>query len=97
MRAAGAKSGGTELPEQPPAAGSGASDLDAMPPEKRAELEAVATKYGFKNLSEWSDVASSVVMSYAYAVQGKKPGAIEDVIKLNFCLFRISWIAAAKL
>jgi hypothetical protein len=35
-------------------------------------LEAIAIKHGFKDLDEWSTVASSVAMSNAYAIQGKK-------------------------
>ena len=34
-------------------------------------MTAVATKHGFKDLQEWSDVAQSVVMSYAYLREGK--------------------------
>lgn len=83
MRATSAKFDATELPEHPPAAGDANSDLGAMPPDKRKALEAVATKYGFKDLDEWSSVASSVAMSYAYALQGKKPGSLEEAVKKN--------------
>ena len=42
-------------------------------------MTAVATKHGFKDLQEWSDVAQSVVMSYAYLREGKGlAGARQD-------------------
>jgi hypothetical protein len=82
MRAAAAKFGQTELPEHAPAAGTG-SDLDAMPDDKRKALEAIAVKYGFKDLEEWSLVASSVAMSYTYALQIKRPDALEEAVRLN--------------
>jgi hypothetical protein len=83
MREASAKFGSTQLPEHAPAADSGTSDLDAMSPEKRKALEDVASKHGFSSLEEWTTVGSSVVMSYAYAVQGKKPGSLDQAVKLN--------------
>ncbi len=83
MRAASAKFGQTELPENAPAPGAENSDLNAMSADKRKALEEVAAKHGFKNLDEWSTVASSVVMSYAYAMQGKKPGSLEEAVKAN--------------
>ena len=83
MKDEGAKFPGTELSEAQPAPGSGVSDLDAMPADKRAALEAVAKKHGFKDLQEWSDVANSVVMTYIYAAQGKKPGAVDEAVKMN--------------
>ena len=83
MRAASAKFGQTEMPEHPPAAGSDGSDLDAMGGDKRAALEAVATKHGFKNLEEWSDVASAVAMSYTYAIQEKTSAGLEEAVRLN--------------
>jgi|GEM_PF-2880326 len=82
MRETGAKFEGTELPD-PTAGGSTASDLDAMPADKRDALEAVAKKHGFKDLEEWSLVANSVVMSYVYAAQGKEPGSVEEAVRLN--------------
>jgi hypothetical protein len=54
-----------------PDAPSDKSDLELLPPEKREAMTAVATKHGFKDLQEWSDVAQSVVMSYAYLREGK--------------------------
>ncbi len=54
-----------------------------MPADKRAALEAVAKKHGFKDLQEWTDVANSVVMSYVYAAQGKKPGSVEEAVRMN--------------
>jgi hypothetical protein len=78
----GAKFPGTELPERQASGGTG-SDLDALPADKRRALEEVATKYGFKNLDEWTAVASSVVMSYTYAKQGKHPGEVEQAVKVN--------------
>ncbi len=47
------------------------SSDESLSPEKRAAMTAVATKHGFKDLQEWSDVAQSVVMSYAYLREGK--------------------------
>ena len=79
MRETGAKFPGTTLPEP----NSKTSDLDAMPADKRAALEKVATKHGFKDLEEWSNVANSVVMTYVYAAQGKKPGSVEEAVRLN--------------
>jgi hypothetical protein len=66
MRAAGAKFPVTE-PTEEAAAG---SDLDALSPEKRKAMEEVATKHGIKDLEEWTTVASSIVMSYAYVKEG---------------------------
>src|SRR5262245_18692941 len=63
MRAASAKFDATELPEQSPGTDGTNSDLDAMSADKRKALEAIATKHGFKDLDEWSSVASSVAMS----------------------------------
>jgi hypothetical protein len=80
MRAAGEKFPGTQVSES---AVPGSSDLDALPADKRAALEAVAAKHGFSGVEEWSDVASSVVMTYIFAMQGKKPGAINDAVKAN--------------
>jgi hypothetical protein len=82
MGAVGAKFPGTELPERP-ASGSTGSELDALPADKRRALEEVAAKYGFKTLDDWTAVASSVVMSYTYAKQGKRPGALEQAVKVN--------------
>lgn len=67
MREVSAKFGTTQMPDEPSAGG----DLAALPPEKREAMTAVATKHGFKDLQEWSDVAESVVMSYAYLREGK--------------------------
>ncbi|HZJ11458.1 MAG TPA: hypothetical protein VFD26_02255 [Methyloceanibacter sp.] len=83
MRKRGGEFPGTELPEKQYAPGSDKSELDAMPAEKRAALEAVATKHGFKDLEEWTDVANSVVMSYVYAAQNKKPGSVEEAVRMN--------------
>lgn len=83
MQTTGAKFPGTELPEKPPAPGSGASDFDAMPADKREALEAVAKQHGFTNLQEWSEIANTTVMSYVYAAQGKKPGAVEEAVRAN--------------
>jgi hypothetical protein len=80
MRSAAQKFSDTTLPESPPTKESAASDLEALPADKREALEAVAKKYGFSSLSEWSDVAASVTMSYAYALQGKKPGAVKEAV-----------------
>jgi len=82
MRKTGAEFPGTELPDEPSEGGQ-TSDLDAMPADKRAALEAVAKKHGFKDLQEWTDVANSVVMSYVYAAQGKKPGSVEEAVRMN--------------
>jgi hypothetical protein len=67
MKEVGAKFGATQMPDAP----SDKSDLELLPPEKREAMTAVATKHGFKDLQEWSDVAQSVVMSYAYLREGK--------------------------
>lgn len=83
MRATGSEFPGTQLPEKQPAPGSEASDLDAMPADKRAALETVAKKHGFSDLQEWSDVANSVVMTYIYLAQGKKPGSVEEAVRMN--------------
>ncbi|WP_141701299.1 hypothetical protein [Methyloceanibacter methanicus] len=66
IRETGAKFPGTEMPEQPPAPGSAASDLDAMSAEKRAALEAVAkhtdsrtSRIGPTPPAPWSAATSS--------------------------------------
>lgn len=82
MRKTGAEFPGTELPDEPSEGGQ-TSDLDAMPADKRAALETVAKRHGFKDLQEWTDVANSVVMSYVYAAQGKKPGSVEEAVRMN--------------
>ncbi|MCJ7526942.1 MAG: hypothetical protein MUO37_02340 [Methyloceanibacter sp.] len=77
MREIGAKFPAAQTPDEPSGKSdsdkgdSDKSDLDALPPEKREAMTAVATKHGFKDLQEWSDVAQSVVMSYAYLREGK--------------------------
>jgi hypothetical protein len=72
MREIGAKFPAAQAPDEPSDKNdSDKSDLDALPPEKREAMTAVATKHGFKDLHEWSDVAQSVVMSYAYLREGK--------------------------
>jgi hypothetical protein len=43
-------------------------------------MTAVATKHGFKDLQEWSDVAQSVVMSYAYLREGKGPQELDKMV-----------------
>lgn len=83
MRKTGAEFPGTQLPNKPPAPGSDKSDLDAMPEDKRAALEEVAKKHGFEDLQQWSDVANSVVMTYVFAAQGKKPGSVQEAVRLN--------------
>lgn len=67
MKEVVAKFPATQMPDEP----SDKSDLEMLPPDKRAAMTAVATKHGFKDLQEWSDVAQSVVMSYAYLREGK--------------------------
>jgi hypothetical protein len=64
MKEVGAKFGATQMPEAP----SDKSDLELL---EREAMTAVATKHGFTDLQEWSDVAQSVVMSYAYLREGK--------------------------
>ncbi|ODR95731.1 hypothetical protein AUC70_02280 [Methyloceanibacter stevinii] len=83
IRKTGAKFSKTQLPEKPPLPGSGDSDLDALPADKHAALEAVAQKHGFKNLEEWSDTAGTVVRGYIFLAQGKKPGATDTALRLN--------------
>jgi len=52
MRETGAKFPGTELPDADPTPSGARSDLDAMPADKRAALEAVAKKHDFKDLQD---------------------------------------------
>jgi hypothetical protein len=81
MRAIGAKFPATQTPDEPSGKGdSDKSDLDALPPEKREAMTAVATKHGFKDLEEWSAVASSVVMSYAYLREGKGLDELDKMV-----------------
>lgn len=77
MRAVGAKFPATQ-PTDEAAAG---SDLDALSPEKRKAMEEVATKHGFKDLEEWTTVASSIVMSYAYVREGKRVGELDKMVE----------------
>lgn len=56
------------------------SELKHMPEDKRAAMTEVATTNGFKDLDDWSVVGSSIAMSYAYALQGKKPGELAKTI-----------------
>jgi hypothetical protein len=56
------------------------SELKHMPEDKRAAMTEVATSNGFKDLDDWSVVGSSIAMSYAYALQGKKPGELAKTI-----------------
>lgn len=67
MKEVGAKFPTTQMPD----AEGDNSDIESLSPEKREAMTAVATKHGFKDLQEWSDVAQSVVMSYAYLREGK--------------------------
>jgi hypothetical protein len=62
MRAIGAKFFATQTPDEP----SDKSDLDALPPEKREAMTAVA---------------SSVVMSYAYLREGKVRDELDKMVK----------------
>jgi hypothetical protein len=80
MRRVAAKFGGAELPAQ---AGVDAAGIAAMPAAKRKALEAVAAEHGFESLNQWTDVASSVTMTYVYAMQGKKPGSLDEAVKAN--------------
>jgi hypothetical protein len=43
----------------------------------------VASTNGFKDLDDWSVVGSSIAMSYAYALQGKKPGELAKTISAH--------------
>lgn len=67
MKEVSAKFPVTQMPDAP----TDKSGVDLLPPDKRDAMSAVATKHGFKDLQEWSDVAQSVVMSYAYLREGK--------------------------
>lgn len=78
MRAVGGKFPVTEPTEE--AAAAAGSDLDALSPEKRKAMEEVATKHGFKDLEEWTTVASSIVMSYAYVKEGKRVGELDKMV-----------------
>ena len=48
---------------QPPDGQSDKSDIESLSPEKREAMTAVATKHGFKDLQEWSDVAHELRLS----------------------------------
>ena len=67
MKEVGAKFPTTQTPDGQ----SDKSDIESLSPEKRKAMTAVATKHGFRDLQEWSDVAQSVIMSYAYLREGK--------------------------
>lgn len=56
------------------------SELEAMSPEKRKAMEAVATKHGFKDLEEWIAVTNSVAMSYAYLREGKSQKDLDAMV-----------------
>ena len=73
MKEVVAKFPATQMPDEP----SDKSDLEMLPPDKRAAMTAVATKHGFKDLQEWSDVAQSVVMSYA---EGKGLNELDKMV-----------------
>jgi hypothetical protein len=74
MKEVGAKFPQTEMPD------ASESDIESLPPDKRDAMTAVATKHGFKDLQEWSDVAQSVVMSYAYLREGKGPEELDKMV-----------------
>jgi hypothetical protein len=76
MKEVVAKFPATQMPDEP----SDKSDLEMLPPDKRAAMTAVATKHGFKDLQEWSDVAQSVVMSYAYLREGKGLNELDKMV-----------------
>jgi hypothetical protein len=76
MKEVVAKFPATQMPDEP----SDKSDLQMLPPDKRAAMTAVATKHGFKDLQEWSDVAQSVVMSYAYLREGKGLNELDKMV-----------------
>jgi len=59
------------------------SELKHMREDKRAAMTEVATTNGFKDLDDWSVVGSSIAMSYAYALQGKKPGELAKTISAH--------------
>jgi len=75
MKEVVAKFPATQMPEP-----SDKSDLEMLPPDKRAAMTAVTTKHGFKDLQEWSDVAQSVVMSYAYLREGKGLNELDKMV-----------------
>jgi hypothetical protein len=54
MKEVGAKFPTTQTPDGQ----SYKSDIESLSPEKREAMTAVATKHGFKDLQEWSDVVS---------------------------------------
>jgi hypothetical protein len=76
MKEVVAKFPATQMPDEP----RDKSDLEMLPPDKRAAMTAVATKHGFKDLQEWSDVAQSVVMSYAYLREGKGLNELDKMV-----------------
>lgn len=59
------------------------SEFEHVQQEKRDAMNAVAKAHGFKDVDEWSVVASTVAMSYAYGLQGKKPGEVAKTISAN--------------
>jgi hypothetical protein len=74
MKEVGAKFPQAEMPD------ASQNDIASMPADKRDAMTAVATKHGFKDLQEWSDVAQSVVMSYAYLREGKGPQELDKMV-----------------
>ncbi len=82
MREAAKKFPKTELPDSVIDEAPG-SELKHMPEDKRAAMTEVATANGFKDLDDWSVVGSSIAMSYAYALQGKKPGELAKTISAH--------------
>ncbi len=59
------------------------SEFQHMAQEKRDAMNAIAKAHGFKDVDDWSVVASSIAMSYAYGLQGKKPGEVAKTISAN--------------
>lgn len=56
------------------------TEFEAMSPEKRKAMDEVAVKHGFKNVEEWSEVASTVAMSYAYVREGKSQQDLKGMV-----------------
>ena len=82
MREVAKKFPDTRLPDSVIDEAPGA-EFKHMAADKRDAMMAVATANGFKDLDEWSIVGSSIAMSYAYGLQGKKPGEVAKTIAMH--------------
>ena len=76
MQEVSAKFPVTQMPDAP----TDKAVSSSLPPDKRDAMTEVAIKHGFKDLQEWSDVAQSVVMSYAYLREGKGLNELDKMV-----------------